>query len=154
MTDLRLAVRPYCEKANDSGADKTEKDQDANDQVVPSSSPHGLVLEPWLFVLSNQPVTLESTFSTEARNRACLEGGESAFAEVACWCGRHGEKHWQVRRRQANGPVKGNVSRKDNSGLEQRCSQVDEKTWAIMSGDAAWYHCSGLEPQRRRSRHG
>jgi hypothetical protein len=59
VTHIPLNVRVDCEEADDTGAAKSSKDEETNDQIIPASCLHGLVLKPWLFVLALQSVALE-----------------------------------------------------------------------------------------------
>lgn len=56
-----MNVRVDCEEANHTSASKTTKDEEADNQVVPASCLHGLVLKPWLLVFALQSVALEDT---------------------------------------------------------------------------------------------
>jgi hypothetical protein len=56
-----LNVRVDCEESNDTSASKSTKDEEADDQVIPTSCLHGLVLQPWLLVFALQSVALEDT---------------------------------------------------------------------------------------------
>ena len=60
-TYISLNVRVDCEEANHTSASKTTKDEEADNQVVPASCLHGLVLKPWLLVFALQSVALEDT---------------------------------------------------------------------------------------------
>ena len=81
ITHISLDVRVNCEKADDTSASKSSKDEDADNQVVPSCCLHGLVLEPWLLVIALQSVALEH--SLRAHVRVCLV--EALHRLV--WCG-------------------------------------------------------------------
>ena len=69
-TYISLNVRVDCEESNNTSASKTTEDEEADDQVVPTSRLHGLVLQPWLLVLALESVALED--SLRAHVGVCL----------------------------------------------------------------------------------
>ena len=80
-TYISLNVRVDCEESDNTSASKTTEDEEADDQVVPTSRLHGLVLQPWLLVLALESVALEDTL--RAHVRVCLVEALDGLI----WCG-------------------------------------------------------------------
>lgn len=76
-----MNVRVDCEESNDTSASKSTKDEEANNQVVPSGCLHGLVLEPWLLVFALESVAFED--SLRAHVGVCLVEA----LDRLIWCG-------------------------------------------------------------------
>lgn len=60
-TYISLNVRVDCEESNHTGAGKATKNEEADNQVVPTGRLHGLVLKPWLLVVALESVALEDS---------------------------------------------------------------------------------------------
>ena len=70
VTYISLNVRVDCKESNHTSASKSTKDEEADNQVIPASRLHGLVLEPWLLVFALESVALED--SLRAHVGVCL----------------------------------------------------------------------------------
>jgi hypothetical protein len=81
VTYISLNVRVDCEESNHTSASKATKDEEADNQVVPTGCLHGLVLEPWLLVLALESVALEDTL--RAHVGVCLVEALDGLI----WCG-------------------------------------------------------------------
>ena len=80
-TYISLNVRVDCEESDDTSASKSTKDEQADDQVIPTSRLHGLVLQPWLLVLALESVALKD--SLRAHVGVCLVEALDGLI----WCG-------------------------------------------------------------------
>ena len=81
VTYISLNIRVDCEESNHTSASESTKDEEADNQVVPSGCLHGLVLEPWLFVFALEPVAFED--SLRAHVGVCLVEALDGLV----WCG-------------------------------------------------------------------